>query len=302
MENVEWFAANWGPTNLRVWGIGSDGNVIAELTSDRGAQTLRREEFGPVLVSLIEPYLSKGAIPVVCCGRVGAGQGSAEAEYPSVPCTPPEASLAAKIGETDARISVHIVPGVKQVSPADVMQGEETQIAGFLADNPKFFGTVCMPGAYTKWVQISAGEIVSFRTFITGEMVDLLAEQSVLKNSVTGDGWSDDAFLDAVNDALGSPQQVASRLFGIHAEGLLSGQGQAEAKAQMAGLLIGMELAGARGYWLGQELVLIGSPALNKLYGDALGHQGVVCRAIGGDDMTLAGLKSVYKTLGLDQT
>ena len=58
------------------------------------------------------------------------------------------------------------------------MRGEETQIAGFLALNPKFDGVICLPGTHTKWVHISAGEIVSFRTFMTGEMFALLSQQS----------------------------------------------------------------------------------------------------------------------------
>jgi len=210
--------------------------------------------------------------------------------------------MATTVGDTDARIAVHILPGIKQASPADVMRGEETQIAGFIAQNPDFFGTVCLPGTHTKWVQISAGEIVSFRTFMTGEMFALLGKQSVLRHSVIGDGWSDAAFLDAVNDAMGSPQQVASRLFGIRAAGLLDGLGQAEAKAQLSGLLIGMELAGARGYWLGQDLALIGDPILNMHYSDALERQGVICRSVSGDEMTLAGLKAAHKVLKREQS
>ena len=54
------------------------------------------------------------------------------------------------------------------------MRGEETQIAGFLSEFPGFDGVVCLPGTHTKWVHLSAGEIVSFRTFMTGELFGLL--------------------------------------------------------------------------------------------------------------------------------
>lgn len=49
------------------------------------------------------------------------------------------------------------------------MRGEEIQIAGYLAEKPDFDGVICLPGTHTKWVRISAGEIVGFATFLTGE-------------------------------------------------------------------------------------------------------------------------------------
>ena len=46
----------------------------------------------------------------------------------------------------DPRVDVRILPGLCQNTPADVMRGEETQIAGYLAKDPNFFGTLCLPG------------------------------------------------------------------------------------------------------------------------------------------------------------
>jgi 2-dehydro-3-deoxygalactonokinase len=42
-----------------------------------------------------------------------------------------------------------IAPGVMQVTPADVMRGEETQIAGALTILPSFDGVICLPGTHT---------------------------------------------------------------------------------------------------------------------------------------------------------
>jgi len=74
---------------------------------------------------------------------------------------------------------MHILPGLKQDKNPDVMRGEETQIAGFLAGNPDFDGVLCLPGTHTKWVHISAKEIVSFQTVMTGELFALLSQNSV---------------------------------------------------------------------------------------------------------------------------
>jgi 2-keto-3-deoxy-galactonokinase len=50
---------------------------------------------------------------------------------------------------------------------------------------PGFDGILCLPGTHAKWVQISAEEVVSFQTFMTGELFDLLSH-SVLRHSVAG--------------------------------------------------------------------------------------------------------------------
>lgn len=300
MNTAEWIAVDWGMSNLRVWVFGAGNTEIAQLSSDQGVEKLVPDAFEPTLLALVDPYLGSGAVPVICCGMVGAQEGWAEAAFAQAPCAPPDASTALAVKAKDPRLDVRILPGVMQKSPGDVMRGEETQIAGFLAQNPKFFGTLCLPGTHTKWVQISAGEIVSFRTFMTGELFSLLGTRSLLRHSVDSDSWSDAAFQDAVEDGMGSPQQVASRLFGIRADGLVNGLGQGEARARLLGYLVGMELAGARGYWLGQDLALIGAPDLVKLYGDPLAQQGTPSRAFGGDEMVLAGLKTAYETLNQD--
>ena len=69
-----------------------------------------------------------------------------------------------------------VVPGVAQYGESpNVMRGEETQIAGFLSLNPGFDGVICLPGTHTKWAQVSAGEVVSLRSFMTGELFALLS-------------------------------------------------------------------------------------------------------------------------------
>jgi 2-dehydro-3-deoxygalactonokinase len=138
-------------------------------------------------------------------------------------------------------------------------------------------------------VHISAGEVVSFRSFMTGEMFDLLATASVLRHTV-GEGWDAEAFSQAVSDALSRPETVAARLFSIRAEALLKGLDAGTARARLSGALIGLELAGARPYWLGQNVALIGAPKLSAIYAAALAAQGVPAEVADGAAMTRAGL------------
>jgi 2-dehydro-3-deoxygalactonokinase len=191
---------------------------------------------------------------------------------------------------------VHIIAGVSQSEPADVIRGEETQIAGFQGLNPKWDGVICLPGTHTKWVQMSAGEIVSFQTFMTGEIFALLCTSSVLRHSVVGDTWEDDAFLTAVDEAMSRPEALAARLFGIRAQDLLHGLPPASARARVSGLLVGAELAAAKPYWIGQSIAMIGAQALCDGYAAALSAQHVPVIRTDTSQMTLAGLKAAYAT------
>lgn len=286
MGQVAWIAVDWGTSHLRAWLMRADGTVIERRQSDAGMGALERDGFEPALAALVGDVLPA---PVLACGMVGSRQGWAEAPYATAPCAPPSAAQAVQVPGLDVRI----LPGVKQVRPADVMRGEETQIAGYLATYPGFDGVICLPGTHTKWVHISAGEIVSFRTAMTGEMFGLLSRHSVLRHSV-GSGWDADSFAAGVDQALSRPEALAASLFSLRAEGLLDGLDPDAARARLSGLLIGAELAAMRPYWLGQQVALIGATSLSGAYAAALSAQSVPCHSAGVEDMTLAGLTAAW--------
>lgn len=291
---ADWIAVDWGTSNMRAWAI-RDGAILATGASDKGMGALTPDAFEAALLEVIEPWLGQNRIPLVACGMVGAKQGWCEAPYAQVPC-PPVGQGAVRPKVADGRIDVAILPGLSQADPADVMRGEETQIAGYLAKDPEFDGVLCLPGTHTKWVQISAGEVVSFRTFMTGELFALISKQSVLRHSV-GEGWDAEAFKTAVTDAMSRPEAMANRLFTLRAEGLLTGLGTEAATARLSGLLIGAELAAARPYWLGQNIVLIGAPKLAAHYAAALALQGASAETADATETTLAGLTAAYVRL-----
>lgn len=295
--DADWIAVDWGTTHLRAWAM-QGATALAEAQSGDGMASLDHDGFEPALVRLIEPWLGTKQIPVVACGMVGARQGWVEAPYRAVPTKPCDADpVPAPV--RDARIKAWVIPGLKQVSPPDVMRGEETQIGGFLSLNPGWDGVICLPGTHTKWAMVSAGEVVSFQSFMTGELFSLLKDQSVLRHSVAGPGWSDSAFENAVNDTMARPQQIAALLFDLRARDLLEGQQSEIAVARLSGVLIGAELVAARPYWLGQNLALIGSEVTVKPYAAALGAQGVPVTRADGVRMTQAGLTAAMRRLRL---
>ncbi|MCP1169978.1 2-dehydro-3-deoxygalactonokinase [Limimaricola litoreus] len=291
MSRPDWIALDWGTTHLRAWAMSASGTVLDERVSDRGMGRLDPDEFEPVLREACADWLGEGGVPMIACGMVGARQGWAEAAYAPVPCPPLSPALTAVPGRLDA----WIIPGLSQSDPADVMRGEETQIAGFLALNPGWDGVLCLPGSHSKWAHVSAGEVVSFRSFMTGELFAALSAHTVLRHSIPAEGWDEAAFDAGVAETLSRPERLAAALFTIRAADILHGQDGAQARSRLSGLLIGAELAAAKPYWLGQQIGVIGAGGLASLYVRALGAQGAPATQANATAATLAGLTAAWK-------
>lgn len=299
MKTADWIAVDWGTTNVRAWGLTSHDTVLCEASSAKGMSKLEPAEFESALLELIGEWLPQGrATSVVACGMVGARQGWMEAPYRQVPCAPVRADKVVRPPTGDPRLNVAILPGVSQTQPhADVMRGEETQIAGFFAGQPDFDGVVCLPGTHTKWVRVRAGEIVRFQTFMTGELFDLLSAHSVLRHSLDATSWDESEFTKAVTSAAERPDKLAASLFEIRAGALLSGLQPGPAKARLSGTLIGAELAAAGDFWRDAEIAIIGSRVQAGIYQvglDSLGKSSTIVDAV---HITLAGLKAAHSRI-----
>jgi len=285
-----WIAVDWGTTHLRAYLMGEAG-ILAEVSSADGMATLTRDAYELALVRLVGPWLADGQeTEIIACGMVGSRQGWMEAPYRTTPCTPIDPATLVAVPTADPRLNIRLVPGLRQNTPADVMRGEETQIAGVLALHPQFDGVICLPGTHSKWAYISAGEVVSFQTYMTGELFSLLSLQSVLRHSVQSEDWDEQSFTMAVSDALSRPEKIAARLFSLRAEALIADLKPAAARARLSGLLIGIELAAAKPYWLGQNVILVGAQSLSDTYARALALQGLTSRQLPVAACTVAGL------------
>lgn len=295
--NADWIAADWGTSNLRLWAM--HGTEVVDMrASGQGMGAMSGpQDFAAELARITEGW---PPLPVIACGMVGARQGWVEVPYRAVPC-PAIPTLTPVPGDPGGR-PVLIAGGVMQQTPPEVMRGEETQIAGILAARPDFDGIVCLPGTHTKWVRVSASEICYFQTVMTGEIFALLAQQSVLRFSLS-DGAVDagsPAFQDAVATALSQPHLAWAKLFQLRAAGLVGQPDPAAAVARLSGTLIGLDLGAARANWLGQQVLIIGAPRLSALYDAALRQQGADPIIGDVDAATRAGLWSAWQSYQKD--
>ena len=296
-HTVSWIAADWGTSNLRIWLMAADGTVLERRDSTKGMGQLDRMQFEPALLDLISDVLTETTcLPVIVCGMAGARQGWVEAPYVAAPCPPPNASNATRVSDTDPRVAVHILPGVKQLAPEDVMRGEETQIAGFLAERPDFNGFLCLPGTHTKWARLESGQIEAFTTFMTGEVFNLLASQSVLRHGVTAGALDLDEFRKAVADIAKAPSALGSELFRIRAKGLLGNFSGERSFSRLSGLMVGLEISGMDLAGT-DEISLLGSDRIAEAYRLALDVLGHKSRLVPAEDATLRGLQLAYSSL-----
>jgi len=173
------------------------------------------------------------------------------------------------------------------------MRGEETQVAGVLADKPNFSGSICLPGTHSKWVQMDKGCVNSFKTFMTGELLDLLSNQSILRLSVLQGRQHTRAFDEAAYSAASDPSYAVSSLFSIRAESLLSVVDPEISASRLSGLIIGQEIGLAREGWVDNPVVLVGPDNVTELYMRVLEQFGADVTVMDATEVTVQGLQLV---------
>lgn len=286
-------ALDWGSTSLRAFLMDAKGAILEERASEDGASRITG---GP---AAFEQALRKVAgewlqpqLPVWACGMVGSQHGWREAPYAECPVALDELHRSAVVVEGGAGLRVHIVPGVSWRSgseAADVMRGEEIQVAGLLAAQPELAARcrVVLPGTHSKWVEVRDGRIVAFRTYMTGELFAVLRQHSVLGRLMpaTPGGFDANGFDEGLRRAREDGVHGLSHdLFSARARVLL---GQLEAAAvpdYLSGLLVGHELRGALAdVPAGEPLALIGDVTLCGRYARALAAFGRPSATIAGN-------------------
>lgn len=144
-------------------------------------------------------------------------------------------------------------------------------VAGHGLAQPNWDGLILLPGERSHWVHVSAGEIVSFQSFLTVRLARAL-------------GASERADMNALADTMARPERLAQQLDSAE----LGGNRDA-----LLGHLLGAEMAAARPYWLGQQVVVMGDDALAEGYAMALEAQGVPVERAGRAAMEDAGRKAL---------
>lgn len=285
-------AVDWGTTNRRGYLIDAAGEMRSEMEDDQGILAVAPGRF-PAAVERIRGEL--GDRPLLMAGMIGSNRGWVEAPY--VPCP---ASLEDLCGHLIwAADDAAIVPGLSYLGDdmADVMRGEEVQIFGALATG-LIPGTclVCHPGTHNKWISVSGGRVTAFRTVMTGEIFNLLKENSILADLLALPVAAGEAFHAGVRRGL-SHDGLAAELFSVRARVLLDQAERDDAASYTSGLLIGADLRVGLGTAPDGEVIVMGRPDLTVLYAAALVEAGQEAREVDGESAFLAGVKRIAEAM-----
>jgi 2-dehydro-3-deoxygalactonokinase len=228
---------------------------------------------------------SHPTLEVVACGMVGSAQGWVEAPYARAPADVRTLAANSVRVPSGAGPEILIAPGVifdEADRPPDVMRGEEIQIAGAIAGEPSLgqHTWFVLPGTHSKWALVQEQRIVSFATYMTGELYSVLLEHSILGRLVAetpaDPAAVERAFAEGLEAARESSRAALThQLFAVRTLGLtkrLPGNVLAE---YLSGLLIGHELVAGLAVSrparkAGAPLVLVGDAALGQRYARAL--------------------------------
>jgi 2-dehydro-3-deoxygalactonokinase len=262
MSREHYIAGDWGTSRLRLSLCA--GERVLETRHGPGIGGLHEPAataLRPLLARWRESY---GPLPLLLCGMAGSRNGWRETPY--LPCPADLRALGAAALRFEAdEAPVAIAPGLSctsRLGAADVMRGEETQIAGALALHPGL-GTghhlLCLPGTHTKWACVEDGHVRDFLTALSGEPFALLRDGSTLLRAAPRDaagqvqtspiisGEAKDGFdggLEAAATLRGA--SLLHALFAVRSRQLIDGRSHDWALAYLSGLVIGADVRGAR--------------------------------------------------------
>jgi 2-dehydro-3-deoxygalactonokinase len=291
-------AIDWGTSSLRVYRLDRDGAILESRSSASGILAVEGGAFAQALEQAAGDWIASGEAPILMSGMIGSRQGWVEAPYAACPAGVEEIGKALR----EVRWKNHrawIAPGLSCRDASgvhDVMRGEEVQILGVLDELGAGSHRVCLPGTHSKWVTVSEGRIVSFATYMTGEVYAVLKAHSILGRQMSGEAHSEAAFADGIARSADGTG-LLHHLFGVRARGLFGELDDAESASYLSGLLIGHELRTAAG---GARFVnLLCTAQLGALYARAGSALGIQTRLFNPDAVT-RGLHSLAAYLPED--
>lgn len=297
---------DWGTSHLRAARLDGAGKVLEERTAAHGVLSVAPGQFAAVLEALVGDWTNQGAQTsgglILISGMAGSKQGWVEAPY--CVCPAGFAEVAAQLHWIPPQPEPHfsgsriaIVPGLSCEHPhaPDVMRGEEVQIFGALELLGLADALLVLPGTHSKWARVQARRVVSFQSFMTGEVYALLSQHSILSKTIdTAAPLDEAAFLQGVDQAMATGS-LLHNAFSTRTLSLFARCSPGELASRLSGLVIGEELK-ANPVPRGDEVVLIGSAVLTARYTLALAHLGVQSRRLGSES-TWAGLHALAQTL-----
>jgi 2-dehydro-3-deoxygalactonokinase len=303
MLNPKLIALDWGTSNLRATLLDPKGQALDHRSAPGGVMAVQDRRFAESLLNLCGDWMDAYGCALIASGMVGSRQGWKEAPYLDCPSSLFQAAQALIEVEVTPQRSLHIVPGLRchdHSGVFDVMRGEETQIWGSgMASNR----CSVLPGTHSKWAWTgNNGQIEGFSTYMTGELYGLLTQHGILGRLMVFGHARPQDFEAGVRRGLSGHAQASHTIFAARTAGLMGTVTPEGLPDYLSGMLIGIEIAGAKMNldltMLQSGITLIGDDKLCDRYALALEMSGMSSRR-GAADATTSGLWQIAQAAGL---
>lgn len=268
--NPYFISCDWGTSNFRLRLVdGKTLSVLAEHSTDQGVKPVyerflnqknldQTAYFTNYLLEQVQKITDGQELPkVVIAGMASSNIGLYELEYGEMPFDGEGQGVNFKQLKTKTGLDIILISGIKDKD--GVMRGEETQALGLLSYLETYSrGVLILPGTHSKHVTYEMGSFTKLRSFMTGELFELLSQKSILANNVESGQWIDkrkDAFKEGL--AIGFKKELSSHLFSIRAKHLLENTNKKNNYFMLSGMLIGDELSYLKNW---KEKIFLAAP------------------------------------------
>lgn len=309
----QFYSCDWGSSRLRVRLVDESGHVvdsalgpgIAEVyeTWQRSGSAERFSFFLQVIERAIDKISNQQGeafqdLPVVVSGMASSTLGMIELPYATLPFHVEGKNLVSELVNSGGR-PILVISGFR--SDIDVIRGEETQLIGCAALHPSETDMmVLLPGTHSKFVEVQQRQVISFSTYMTGEVFNLLLTKSMLAASIKSTAESGQFSLHAFRAGLdlAGETPLLTAIFRIRTNQLFARFTPEENYDFLSGLLIGSELLSILQKKVG-SMFICGETKLGERYMTALRHLGFAGKVkfISGDDAVIAGQAKLLRGL-----
>ena len=185
-----------------------------------------------------------GDTTLVLSGMVSSSIGMIDLPYIELPFRTDGSDLSTQtVFSSEYTNKMIIISGVK--TKEDVMRGEETKLIGCKMTDKKEEQLFIMPGTHCKHIVVQDGGATHFKTYMTGEMFNLLQTKSILAASVEETHFSlskesTESFAKGVTE--GAWGNLLNLIFHVRTNKLFDYYTAKENYNYLSGLLIGNEL------------------------------------------------------------
>jgi len=249
-------SCDWGTSNFRLRLIHTKSlNVLVEHKTNQGIKILHQKFlaqsqlnqiafFKNYLLSQIE-NLSDHQIArlIVIAGMASSNIGLMELDYGEMPFNIEGKGLNWKTIPFQKGQDILLISGVK--GELGMMRGEEMQALGLIKYiNSYQDGILILPGTHSKHITYRTGSFTALKSFMTGELFELLSNKSILSNNIESCPWSmkrKKSFEEGL--LIGFNKELSANLFSIRARHLLQKSNKKDNYFMLSGMLIGDELS-----------------------------------------------------------